>query len=93
MISVADNPLSVIILAQTSDDAQYKQSESENILAPTGVKALYRWIPEIDSTRMISLARLEHCEVVVLPAQSHAFPEEDVIRSLTESDCAVLLVR
>lgn len=93
MISVAENPLIVLILVKSSDDAQLKQSEVENILAPTGVKASYRWIPEVGSIQLAMLARLERCEVVVLPAQGHAFPEEDVISLLTESDCAVLRLR
>jgi len=92
MISVSDNPLSVLILAKSSDDARFKQSEAELILATSGVKASYRWIPEIDSSRLAVLARLERCELVVLPTPCQTFPGEDVIRILTESDCAVLLV-
>jgi nucleotide-binding universal stress UspA family protein len=93
MIRVTENPLSVLILADSGDDAQHKQSEAEKILAPTGVQASYRWIPEVDSSRLVLLARLERCEVVVLPTQVKAFPGEDILRMLTESDCAVLLVR
>jgi hypothetical protein len=93
MICLADNPLCVLILAKSSDEARLKQVEAENILAPTGLQASYRWLPEIDSTRLALIARREQCEVVVLPEQGQAFLDEDVIRILTESDCAVLLGR
>jgi hypothetical protein len=93
LIRVGESPLSVLILANSSHDAQIKQGEAEKILTPTGVKATYRWIPEIDYTRLVLLVRLERCEMVVLPAQLPAFPGEDIIRMLTDSECAVLLVR
>lgn len=93
LIRVTENPLSVLILAYSSNDAQSKQSLAENVLSPTGVKASYRWIPEVDSSRLALLASLERCDIVVLPAQGHAFPGEDIIKMMTESDCAVLLVR
>ena len=93
LIRVTENPISVLILANSSEDAQSKQSIAENVLFPTGVKASYHWIPEVDSSRLALLASLERCDIVVLPAIGHAFPGEDVIKMLTESDCAVLLVR
>lgn len=93
MVRVTENPLSVLILAESGDDAQIKQGEAEKILVPIGLQASYRWIQELDSSRLVLLARLERCEVVVLPTQVQAFPGEDIIRMLTESDCAVLLVR
>ena len=93
LIRVTENPISVLILANSSEDAQSKQSIAENVLFPTSVKASYHWIPEVDSSRLALLASLERCDIVVLPAIGHAFPGEDVIKMLTESDCAVLLVR
>ena len=93
MINVADNPIRVLILATSSDDAQLKQNEAENILATSGVHVTYSWIPEVNGARLALLARLERYAVVVLPIQGYAFPEEEVIRMLAESDCAVLLVR
>lgn len=55
LIRVTENPLSVLILANSSDDAQSKQSIAENVLSPTGIKASYRWIAEVDSSRLALL--------------------------------------
>jgi nucleotide-binding universal stress UspA family protein len=93
LIGIAENPLCVLILAKSSDEAQLKQREVEEFLASSDVRVVFRWLSDVDSVMLAWLAHLEQCEVVVLPAKLPSFGSEDIVRMLTDSDHSILLVR
>ena len=93
MLRLSDNPLTVLVLAADHDEADRLRSEAQTLLEPAGIPVNYRWLSELDGQKFARLARLEGCEIMVVPADSQFFPEDILLSLVNETDCAVLLVR
>ena len=93
MLRLSDNPFTVLVLAADLEEANRLQLEAQSLLEPAGIPAGYRWLSEMNEQKIARLARLEGCEVMVVPADSQFFSEDILLSMVKETDCAVLLVR
>lgn len=88
-----DNPMIVLLLAETEDKSKLLREEVENTLAQSGIAASYRWAPAIDGSQLALLVQRRGADMAVLPGGSRFLPPETLLTMLHESDCAVLVVR
>jgi len=93
LLRLSDNPFTVLVLATDLEEANRLQSEAQSLLEPAGIPASYRWLSDMDGQKLAWLARLEGCEVMVVPADSQFFSDDILLSMVNETDCAVLLVR
>jgi nucleotide-binding universal stress UspA family protein len=85
--------VSVLLLAESPEEAQRFQSEVKEELGEAAKEAQFRWRPNLDAPRLARLLRSEGCGVLVLPAESDQISGEIVLNLMNQIECAVLLVR
>lgn len=93
LISTAQTPLIVLILAKTEEQARLLQSEVEESVEEYDQLVEFRWLSDIKGDRLPHLAYISSCDVVVLPTDSKFFDPESLVAMLNKADCAVMLVR
>lgn len=92
-MQIGDNPLTVLFLAETSEEAQIFQSEVHARSSEKGVRIEYHWMSELDQASLMNLASSRMCRMLILPAKTEYLANDKILTLLNNTDCGALLVR
>lgn len=93
LVRADDHRLSILIVADTPDEAQRRQAEADDWLRARGLVAHSRWLGQVNVRGLAGAARREGSSVVVLPGEILPLEGEGLSQLLKEVDCSVLLVK
>lgn len=93
LVHTGELPLTVLLLSEERAGVEELQNKIRDWAQSKAIELRLLWIAEVDGRQLASLARLESCGIMVLPAGSTGLSKEQIIILLNESGCAVLLVR
>lgn len=93
LVRADDHRLSILIVADTPDEAQRRQAEADDWLRARGLAAHSRWLGQVNVRGLAGAARREGRSVVVLPGEILPLEGEGLSQLLKEVDCSVLLVK
>jgi nucleotide-binding universal stress UspA family protein len=85
--------LTVLILADDLDEASLLQSQAHNWLHSHNLEAQYRWLIFVNTTTLAHQVRSEGCGLLVLPVNSPRLSDEVLEGLMSDTSCAVLVVR
>lgn len=93
LVHTGELPLIVLLVSDERAGANELQTQVRDWAQRREIELRLLWIVELDGQKMASLARLESCGVLVMPAQSAGLNSEDLVALVNECGCAVLLAR
>jgi hypothetical protein len=85
--------ITVLIIADHLDQAQELQAEAHDQLGELGDQARFSWRRDLGGGRIAQLARHEGCGLLLLPVEAGRLASDDLLQILSETSCAVLLIR
>lgn len=93
LLHTGDTPLIVLLLSDERAGAERLQDHIREWSREHEIAVNLIWLAEVEGSQLASLARIESCSILVLPAQISGFDREKLIAFLDQSRCGILLVR